>query len=113
MSTADQTDEQRLDEVQRETFNYFIFIREINPANGMVADGNQPGQPVSIAAIGLTLTAYPIGIERGSITRVEAIRRILATLEFFQNSPHSEAPDATGYKGFYYNFLNMNTGRRA
>ncbi|MDD5579988.1 MAG: glucoamylase family protein [Methylobacter sp.] len=111
MSAADQTDEQMLDEVQRETFNY--FIREVNPVNGMVADSNQPGQPASIAAIGLALTAYPIGVERGFITRAEAVRRILATLEFFHHSTQSNAPDATGYKGFYYHFLDMDSGSRA
>ena len=36
----------------------------------------------------------------------------------FQNSqillakPQSDAPDATGYKGFYYHFLDMRTGKR-
>jgi Glycosyl hydrolases family 39 len=31
----------------------------------------------------------------------------------FWNSPQSDAPDVTGYKGFYYHFLDMKTGRRA
>lgn len=35
------------------------------------------------------------------------------TLRFFRDSPHGVAPDATGYKGFYYHFLDMQTGRRA
>jgi hypothetical protein len=29
------------------------------------------------------------------------------------NSPQGPEPDATGYKGFYYHFLDMETGRRA
>ena len=34
------------------------------------------------------------------------------TLEFLWNSPHGPEADATGYKGFYYHFLDMQTGRR-
>jgi hypothetical protein len=37
---------------------------------------------------------------------------VLTTLEFFWNSQHGPEPDATGYKGFYYHFLNMESGRR-
>ena len=35
------------------------------------------------------------------------------TLRFFSNSEQSKNPVATGYKGFYYHFLDMQTGRRA
>lgn len=111
MNAADQTDDEMLDEVQRETFSY--FLREVNTANGLIADCNRPGWPASIAAVGLALTAYPIGVEHGWCTRAEALQRTLVTLEFFWNSQQSKATDATGYKGFYYHFLDMNTGRRA
>lgn len=111
MSAADQTDDEMLDEVQRQTFNY--FLREVNPGNGLIRDCNVPGRPASTAAVGLALTAYPIGVERGLWSRAEAARRTRATLEFFWRSPQSDAADATGYKGFYYHFLDMHTGRRA
>lgn len=110
MKAAAQTDEQMLDEVQRESFNY--FLREVSPANGLVLDCNEPGRPVSIAAMGLGLTAYPIGVERGYCTRAEALQRTLTALRFFCDSPQSDAADATGYKGFYYHFLDGKTGRR-
>src|SRR6202008_577533 len=42
----------------------------------------------------------------------EAVKRTLTTLRFFWNSPHGSEADATGYKGFYYHFLDMKTGRR-
>ena len=32
---------------------------------------------------------------------------------FSGHSPHGPEPDATGYQGFYYHFLDMQTGRRA
>ena len=46
------------------------------------------------------------------MTRDDAVERTLVTLQFFLNSPQSEAPDATGYKGLYYHFLDMQSGRR-
>ena len=47
------------------------------------------------------------------MTRDAAIKIVLTTLRFFWRSPQSKEPDATGYKGFYYHFLDMKTGRRA
>src|SRR5207245_3865068 len=45
-------------------------------------------------------------------SRAEAAWRTLTSLRFFWNSPKGPQPDATGYKGFYYHFLDMQTGRR-
>ena len=103
--------EAELDILQRESFRY--FMHETNPINGLVIDKSAPDWPASIAAVGLALTAYPIAIERGFITRTEAVERVLTTLRFFWNSPQGPEADATGYRGFYYHFLDMNTGRRA
>ncbi|MEP6537250.1 MAG: glucoamylase family protein [Bryobacteraceae bacterium] len=100
-----------LDTLQRETFDYFLY--ETNLQNGLVRDKTRPGWPASIAATGLALAAYPVGVERGFTTRPEAAARTIATLRFFCNSPQGTAADATGYKGFYYHFLDMDTGRRA
>ena len=110
MSRAAMSDE-TLDKLQRDTFQY--FLKESNRANGMVPDSTRKGSHASIAAIGFALTAYTIGVEHGMITRAEAIERTLTTLRFFRGSEQSEAPEATGYKGFYYHFLHMDTGRRA
>ncbi|MEK6283445.1 MAG: glucoamylase family protein [Acidobacteriota bacterium] len=96
--------------MQRLTFDY--FLKETNPQNGLVPDSTRQGAPCSIAAVGFALTAYPVGVERGFINRSDAIKRILTTLRFFWKSPHGPEPDATGYKGFYYHFLDMETGRR-
>src|SRR4029453_16354448 len=76
-------------------------------------DNTRTGAHASIAAIGFALTAYVIGVERGFMTRRDAIERTLTTLRFFWNSPQGEGPDATGHRGFYYHFLYMDTGRRA
>ncbi|MBV9219092.1 MAG: hypothetical protein JO366_17535 [Methylobacteriaceae bacterium] len=103
--------EEELEALQRETFEY--FVQEANPANGLIIDKTEAGWPASIAATGLALASYPVGIERGFLTRKLAVERTLATLRFFANSPHGPQPDATGHQGFYYHFLDMQTGRRA
>jgi hypothetical protein len=33
-------------------------------------------------------------------------------MRFFHSSPHGPEPDSTGYRGFYYHFLDMKSGRR-
>jgi hypothetical protein len=109
-STDNLLDSELLSDVQRLSFKY--FLNEANPANGLIADRNASGSPASIAAIGLALSSYPVGVERGFMTRAAAVGRTLATLRFFWNAPHGPEPNATGYKGFYYHFLDMETGRR-
>ena len=103
--------EAELELLQCESFSY--FVHETNPANGLVLDKTAPDWPSSIAATGFALAAYPVGVERGFMSRAAAVERTLATLRFFWNSPHGPEPDATGYQGFYYHFLDMRTGRRA
>ncbi len=100
-----------LEKLQRETFGY--FLHETNPANGLVIDKTAANWPASIAATGLALACYPVSVERGFMSRSAAVERTLATLRFFWNSPQGPEPDATGYQGFYYHFLDMQTGRRA
>jgi hypothetical protein len=100
-----------LEALQRDSFGY--FLHETNPANGLVIDKTREGWPASIAAVGLALAAYPVGVERAFLTREDAVTTTLATLRFFSQSPQGPAPDATGYKGFYYHFLDMKTGQRA
>jgi hypothetical protein len=97
--------------LQRDTFAY--FTHEASPTNGLVPDNTKPGIHSSIAATGLGLAAYPVGVERGFLSRQEAVDRVLTTLRFFWNSQQGTEPDATGYKGFYYHFLDMATGRRS
>jgi len=103
--------EQELNQLQSESFQY--FLQEANPKNGLIPDKTAQNWPASIAATGFALAAYPVGIERGLITRSKAIERTLTTLRFLWNSHQGPEPDATGYKGFYYHFLDMQTGERA
>ncbi len=100
-----------LDAIRRDAFSY--FLHETNRANGLVIDKTCPDWPASIAAVGLGLTVYPVGVERGFVTRAEAAERTLTTLRFFWESKQGPEPDATGYRGFYYHFLDLQTGARA
>ena len=102
--------DEKLETLQRLTFDY--FLKETNPKNGLVPDSTRQGAPCSIAPTGFALAAYPIGVERGFISRDDAIKRTLTTLRFFWNSPQGREPYATGYNGFYYHFLDVQTGRR-
>lgn len=111
MSSKKLTVDTELEKLQSETFKY--FLHETNLSNGLVIDKTASNWPSSIAATGLALAAYPVAVERGFISRAAAVERILTTLRFFWNSPQGTEPDATGYKGFYYHFLDMKTGRRA
>ena len=88
------------------------YIHQVNPANGLVADKTARGAPASIAAVGMALATAPFVVERGLLPRDEVARRVLTRLRFFRDSPQGTEPDATGYKGFYYHFLDMETGRR-
>lgn len=102
-----------LNDLEHRTFEF--FWQTANPANGLVPDhwplGKEPF--ASIAAVGFALTAYPIGVERGWITRTQARERVLTTLRFFANAPQGDSEDDdAGYHGFYYHFLDMRTGHR-
>ena len=100
-----------LDTLQHKTFNWFW---ELTPtSNGLTPDRWPTPSFSSIAAVGFALTAYPIGVERSWVTRAQAADRTLATLRFFWTAPQDSAgPNTTGYRGFFYHFLDMQTGRR-
>jgi hypothetical protein len=110
VSDSGVADKQMLDKLQRETFGY--FLNEADPHTGLIADKTKPGCPSSVAVTGMSITTYIIGVEKGFLTWKDAIARVLKILRFFYNSHQGKEANATGYKGFYYHFLNMNTGER-
>ena len=100
-----------LDDLERRTFDF--FWETTNPRNGLVPDRWPTKSFSSVAAIGFALTAYPIGVERRYVSREDARNRTLTTLKFLWNAPQSSAPtDVSGYRGFFYHFLDMETGLR-
>lgn len=100
-----------IEELQGRTFRF--FWETTNPQNGLTPDRWPTPSFSSIAAVGFALTSYPIGIERGWVTRAQAAERVHTTLRFFRDAPQGPEPTGVaGYKGFYYHFLNMQTGHR-
>jgi hypothetical protein len=100
-----------LDDLQERTFRF--FWERTPEGNGLTPDRWPTPSFSSIAAVGFALTAYPIGVEHGWITRAQARQRVLATLRFFKDAPMGEAATGvTGHRGFYYHFLDMKTGQR-
>lgn len=100
-----------LDDLEHRTFRWFWDTG--NPANGLVPDSWPNPAFCSIAAVGFALTAYPIGVARGWISRSAARARTLATVRFFDRAPQGPAADGvTGHQGFFYHFLHMDSGLR-
>jgi hypothetical protein len=88
------------------------YLHETNPDNGLVRDKTDPGAPASIAAIGMALAALPVIVERGVLFRdfaAKIARRRLRQLFELPQGPESET---SGYKGFFYHFLDIESGRR-
>jgi hypothetical protein len=61
----------------------------------------------------MALSVNVLAVERKLLSRPDAINRTLTVLRFFQSSRQGTEPNASGYKGFYYHFLDMQTGLRA
>jgi hypothetical protein len=104
------SDEILFDRVQREALQF--FVDHCNRDNGLICDSTQPGAPCSIAAVGFALTTYVVATERRWMAREDAIARTLSALRFFHDADLSGAADATGYRGFFFHFLDMSAGRR-
>jgi len=103
-------EETLLNEIEEKAFRF--FEEHHNPHNGLVRDSapnrsnTASNAPASIAATGFALTVYPVAVERGWMNRAVAHALTVRTLEFFLN----QAPQ---HKGFFYHFLNFETGERA
>jgi len=103
------SDDALLEKISRKAFDY--FVRERHPKTGLVADRahnftrGTVKASASIAATGFGLTAYGIGAERGWIDEATAYAMTRQTLQFFLYSAENE-------HGFFYHFLNMETGKR-
>jgi hypothetical protein len=110
MTSGSEVDRVLVD-LQERTFRFFWDTA--NPENGLIPDRYPTPSYSSIAAVGFGLTTYPIGVERGYITREQARRRVVTTLRFFATAPQGPEPrGVTGHRGFFYHFLDMKTGER-
>jgi hypothetical protein len=109
--TLSRADVAFLDTLERRTFRWFWDLSD--PHTGLTPDRAPTPSFVSVGAVGFALTAYPIGAERGWVTRAQAAERVLATLEFLWRAPQdTSARGCTGYRGFFYHFLDARSGQR-
>ena len=99
------------EDIEKRTFRWFWEVARRD--NGLIPDRYPSPTFCSIASVGFALTAYPIGVERGWITRAEARDLTLTTLRFFWESPQGPEPNGRiGHKGFFYHFIDMISGAR-
>lgn len=100
-----------LDTLEHDTFRW--FWDKSDARTGLTPDRAPTESFASVGAMGFALTAYPIGAERGWVTRGAAAERVRNTLRFLWTAPQDTArAGVTGYKGFYYHFLEPATGHR-
>lgn len=105
------SDSQLLADIEHRTFKF--YWERVNHRNGLMADRWSTPKVCSITGTGFGLTAWPIGVERGWITRSQAQDLTLQTLRFFEQLPQTDQSSGCGgYRGFYYQFLDMETGSR-
>src|ERR1700712_4669357 len=73
-----------IERAQRHAFDYFETTTD--PVSGLVLDSTQPDSPCSITGVGMALTAYPIAVERGWMTRLQGLAITLKTLRFLADA---------------------------
>lgn len=102
-------DDALLDEIERASFQF--FLEQSDPETGLVrdrarADGSPSEGKASIAASGFALSSWAIAAHRGWVDRTQALERVRQMLRFL-------ATKAPRHHGFFYHFMEMNTGARA
>ena len=102
--------DKELARLQRTTVLY--YLHETNPDNGLVRDKTDPDAPCSIAAVGFALATIPVVVERGVLIRKFAAKIARRRLRSLMNLHQGPEPDAAGFKGFFYHFLDIDAGRR-
>ena len=101
-STRPMTDDELLTMVQEASFRYYWEAAE--PHSGMTREST-PGNDdiIAVGASGFGVMAILVGAERGFITRLEALDRLLQITAFLEK--------ADRFHGVWPHFLSGNTGR--
>lgn len=94
------SDEELLTLVQRQTFRYFWDFA--HPVSGMARERNSSGDIVTSGGSGFGIMALIVGVERGFISRDDALQRMAMILSFLEN--------ADRFHGAWPHWLNGNTG---
>jgi len=98
-----------LDAIEHEGFRFFVEQAHIK--TGLVrdrarADGSSSPGKASISASGFAFSAWVIAADRGWVGRETAMEHIRQSLQFLVHH-------AARQHGFFYHFLEMDTGARA
>lgn len=94
------SDEALMTLVQEQTFKYFWDFA--HPVSGLARERNTSGDIVTTGGSGFGLMAIIVGVERGFITRTEAVERWQVIMDFLEN--------ADRFHGAWSHWLNGSTG---
>ncbi len=94
------SDEELMTLVQEQTFKYFWDFA--HPVSGLARERNTSGDIVTTGGSGFGLMAIIVGVERGFITRTQAVERWQTIMNFLEN--------ADRFHGAWSHWLNGNTG---
>lgn len=95
------SDDELLTLVQKQTFRYFYDFA--HPTSGLARERNTSGDIVTIGGSGFGLAAFPVAVERGFITREEALTHCTKVVDFLTDK-------ADRFHGAYPHWLNGKTG---
>ncbi|MEZ6243296.1 MAG: glucoamylase family protein [Phycisphaerales bacterium] len=95
-------DEALLDEIEHASF--LFFWKAVSPETGMVYDRTS-SDVISVGGVGFQLSALPIGVERGWITREEGRERAVQILSALEREPTNRKA------GLFYHFLEPDDAR--
>lgn len=90
--------DQEIEELQERTFRWFEKVTDRR--TGLTPDRWPTPSFCSVAAVGFALTCWPVGVERGWMSRAEARERTLTTLRLFHDLPQGRRrPARRGTRG--------------
>lgn len=94
-------DEELLTLVQKQTFRYFWEFA--HPVSGMARERSTSGNTVTTGGTGFGVMAMVVAVERGFITREEALQRVRQIVSFLDTR-------CTRYHGAFAHWINGETG---
>ena len=97
------SDQRFLDEIQYAAFRF--FVEAVDPNTGLVCDRTSNPTLVSVAGVGFQLSAIPIGIERGWISRDAGEALALKVVRALSEEPSNRV------HGLFFHFLDSRTAR--
>ena len=96
------SDEELLTQVQARTFRYFYDFA--HPTCGLARERNTSGDIVTTGGSGFGLMAFPVAVERGFISRADALAHCTKVVDFLYDK-------AERFHGAYPHWLNGKTGK--